>query len=94
MVIILEDDVLETLKYKAGRVMAYPAKRFLVEGDRPKQRYPGNGPLDPEPLQMWVAKAVTPLVGLFTWASGVRYEEIGLPELTAYAQVSDGGRVG
>ena len=36
-----EDDVLEGLKYKSGRVMAYPAKRFLVEGDRPKQRYPG-----------------------------------------------------
>lgn len=37
-----EDDVLEKLKYTAGRVMAYPAKRFLVEGDRSKQRYPGE----------------------------------------------------
>lgn len=38
-----EDDILEELKYKSGRVMAYPAKRFMAEGDRPKQRYPGEG---------------------------------------------------
>lgn len=43
---------------------------------------------------MWVAKAVTPLVGLFTWESGIRYEELGLPELTAYAQVGAADRVG
>ena len=50
--------------------------------------------MDPESLQMWVAKAVTPLVGLFTWESGIRYEELGLPELTAYAQVGAADRVG
>lgn len=37
-----EDDVLEALKYTAGRVMAYPATRFMVEGDRAKARYPGE----------------------------------------------------
>ncbi|CAM9235531.1 unnamed protein product [Ectocarpus sp. 6 AP-2014] len=82
-----EDDILEGLKYKSGRVMAYPAKRFLEDGDRPKQRYPGSGALDPESLQIWVVKVVTPLVGLFTWENGGLYQEVGLPELTAYTKV-------
>eukprot|EP00903_Cladosiphon_okamuranus_P009866 g9373.t1 len=81
------EDVLEGLKYKSGRVMAYPAKRFMVEGDRAKQRYPGSGPLDAESLQIWAIKAVTPLVGPFTWQTGARYQEIGLPELTAFTKV-------
>lgn len=37
-----EDDVLEKLKYTSGRVMAYPAKRFMEEGTRAKNRYPGE----------------------------------------------------
>ncbi|CAN0036636.1 unnamed protein product [Pylaiella littoralis] len=83
-----EDDVRQALKYKTGRVMAYPAKRFMAEGDRAKLRYPGsNGALDPESLQIWVLKSVTPLVGLFTWENGARYQEIGLPELAAYTKV-------
>lgn len=48
----------------------------------------GSGPLDPEALQIWVTKAVTPLVGLFTWENGARYQEIGLPELTAFTKVT------
>lgn len=47
-----------------------------------------GGSLDPEPLQMWILKVTTPLVGLFTWDNGMRYEEIGLPELTAFGQVT------
>ncbi|CAM9756350.1 unnamed protein product [Scytosiphon promiscuus] len=85
--LVTGEDVLEELKYKSGRVMAYPATRFMAEGDRPKQRYPGSGPLDPEALQIWATKAVTPLVGLFTWENGARYQEIGLPELTAFTKV-------
>lgn len=47
----------------------------------------GSGTLDPESLQIWTLKAVTPLVGFFTWESGARYQEIGLPELTAFTKV-------
>lgn len=46
-----------------------------------------SGALDPESLQMWVVKSVTPLVGLFSWDTGARYQEIGLPELAAYTRV-------
>lgn len=43
--------------------------------------------IQPESLQVWIVKITTPLVGLFTWDSGLRYEELGLPELTAFTQV-------
>lgn len=52
--------------------------------------FTGSGALDPESLQIWVVKVVTPLVGLFTWENGGLYQEIGLPELTAYTKVGVG----
>ena len=37
---------------------------------------------------------MTPLLHLLTGETGIRYEEIGLPELTVDAQVGDACRVG
>lgn len=43
--------------------------------------------LDVEPLQKWIAKVTTPLVGMLTWESGARYQELGFPELMAFKKV-------
>ena len=80
----VDSAVMAALKAKPGGLYLYRSKKFLADGERPRERFP-SGHLTESAVQNWLKAKAMPLVGMFSSMTKERY---ALPTLVIFVRLS------